>query len=151
MSGYDERAYIAASSALSGLVPIIHRDPVNFLAAAFDGGLFTEAQVEAAKKIVAAKRQIEEEKQQLAAEKQKAEFEAFWSPDVAFPRLFLRRKSDFIGLQNWINKTPVADLEKLLKELNEKTQHYRSIYHYQIGEAIEYLQKAVEQQKGVKS
>lgn len=121
---FDPIAFNDALGFISGIVPQIHQNSTYILAALIDHGYVNAAQYAKAVEIVSAKRAAEEvERQKKAAEWQK-KLAAEREPDQLFPKLFARRKSDYLSLQKWINETPTQQLEKLLHELTTRTQHW---------------------------
>ncbi|MCW4018076.1 MAG: hypothetical protein NWF00_05290 [Candidatus Bathyarchaeota archaeon] len=147
MDGFNESAYMNALNYLNSITPTLSRQKIVFLAVAFENRTFTDKDIEAAKQLLAQKHVLDEQKAKIATEKQKAIKETFWSPEVAFPRLFKRRNSDYVGLSKWIKNTSKTDLEKLLGELTQRTQHWSSLYFGEIGKATAYLETEIQKRK----
>jgi hypothetical protein len=113
-----------------------------FVAALIEDGKINEPRLNRAKKLLAAKEALDAERRQKAEAADAERRAAFNDPLVAFPRLFNRRNGNPSELIQWLEKTPIADLEKLLAQLRSNSQHWSSLYRG-IADAMEFLDQQI--------
>jgi hypothetical protein len=117
-----------------------------FVAALIEQGKLNSPRFKAAQAILTAKANLEAERQRVANAREAELKAAFNDPTAAFPRLFNRRNGNPNELDQWLAKTPIADLEKLLAQLRGNPQHWSSLYRG-ISDAISVLDAAIAKRK----
>ncbi len=153
---FDSERYSQASNAVNSLIYRLSSQATDWphvIAVLTENGYLNPHNVREAEKILNMKENLEEQKRIAGEAEQRAKFEAFNSPEQAYPRIFNRRNGDPNELQAWFKKTATGDLETLLKQLKGNPYHWKSLYlGGRISDAIELLENEVAKRKnGVKN
>jgi hypothetical protein len=148
---FDNTKFLDAQNIRDNFVRRSERDQTTvdyFVAVLLNDGILTDACIKRAEKLMAAKNAQEDAKQKIVAAQIQVQVNGENCIDAKFPRLFCRRSTNLNELAAYIKTVKTLEIEQMLTQLRERTEHYRSLYHGQIVEAVKFLENELRERKG---